>query len=216
MLLVIVAGLLLQACAVTPPPPPPAMPTDTRVSTETDAPATASANTPIVGFRIPDPIINPKPRITKKAFGTYVTPGDSPVSPEKFTGYHSGVDFETTPDEQSADISIFAICDGKITQKRSAQGYGGVLVQQCTIDNQSVTVIYGHLKLSSISQQVGDSLQAGKSFALLGNAYSTETDGERKHLHLGIKKEFSSSILGYVQEKARLDEWLDAANLLND
>jgi len=33
-------------------------------------------------------------RITKKPFGVYITPETSPVQPEKFTGYHTGVDVE--------------------------------------------------------------------------------------------------------------------------
>ncbi|MDP1845177.1 MAG: hypothetical protein Q8L09_00330 [Candidatus Moranbacteria bacterium] len=43
----------------------------------------------------------------------------------------------------------------------------------------------------------------------MGKAYGAETDGERKHLHLGIHKGAGVNILGYVQSKAELSGWLD-------
>lgn len=53
--------------------------------------------------RLAWPINSALERVTKKSFGIYVTPQSSPVSPEKFTGYHTGVDFEITPDEENKD-----------------------------------------------------------------------------------------------------------------
>lgn len=162
------------------------------------------------------PIANAMSRMTKKPFGLYVSPGNSPVMPEKFKGYHTGVDFETLPEEKDLPVSISAICDGKILLKRSAQGYGGVLVQSCQIKNEAVTVVYGHLKLTSISEKVGDLLQSGKPFAVLGAGYSTETDGERKHLHLGIKKGTAIDLRGYVQNKSELSGWLDFTKVIQN
>jgi len=49
----------------------------------------------------------------------------------------------------------------------------------------------------------------------LGTGFSSETDGERKHLHLAIHKGSSVNILGYVQTKALLFDWLDPAKYLN-
>ncbi|KKQ38871.1 MAG: Exopolysaccharide biosynthesis protein, sugar transferase domain protein [Candidatus Moranbacteria bacterium GW2011_GWC2_37_73] len=43
-----------------------------------------------------DPLDNALSRITKKPFGIYVNPKNSPVNPERFTGYHSAVDLEAT------------------------------------------------------------------------------------------------------------------------
>ena len=34
------------------------------------------------------------PRITKKPFGIFITTQNSPVQPERFSGYHTGVDVE--------------------------------------------------------------------------------------------------------------------------
>src|SRR3989344_6907506 len=33
-------------------------------------------------------------RITKKPFGIFITPQNSPIKPERFSGYHTGVDVE--------------------------------------------------------------------------------------------------------------------------
>lgn len=160
------------------------------------------------------PITDYQERVTKKPFGVYITPQTSPVQPEKFTGYHTGVDFETFPDEANIDVPIYAFCDGKILVKEYASGYGGVLVQSCNIENQSVTIIYGHLKLSSINKNVGDNLIKGEEIGILGKGYSTETDGERKHLHFGIHKRGQVTILGYVQVKSELNNWIDPMTLL--
>jgi murein DD-endopeptidase MepM/ murein hydrolase activator NlpD len=153
-------------------------------------------------------------RITKKLFGTYVTPKNSPVQPERFTGYHTGVDFETAPAEKDKDVPIPALCDGALLMKESASGYGGVAVQSCTLNNEMVTVIYGHLRLSSISGRAGQKLHAGDMLGVLGTGYSSETDGERKHLHLGIHKGPDINILGYVQKQSDLSDWLDPTQFL--
>src|SRR4030042_789723 len=75
-------------------------------------------------------------------------PQNSPVSPEKFKGYHTGSDFEIFPEELGVDVSVKAVCAGKLLLKEYATGYGGVAVQSCALDNNPITVIYGHLKLT--------------------------------------------------------------------
>lgn len=148
-------------------------------------------------------------RITKKKFGQYITPQNSPVQTERFTGYHTGVDFETFPQEAQIDMPINAVCTGKLLIKESVSGYGGVAVQSCQLNGQDITVIYGHLRLTSISDKVGDQLEAGKPFAVLGTGYSSETDGERKHLHLGFHKGTTVNLLGYVSSASMLSDWID-------
>ena len=159
------------------------------------------------------PISNARERIIKKPFGIYVSPGHSPVSPEKFTGYHTGVDFETLPDEQNVDVPVFAVCDGKLIYKNWLSGYGGVAVQSCTLNNQSVTVLYGHLDVSSIAPAINSRLAAGQKIGVLGRGYSTETDGERKHLHLAVHKGAAVNLRGYVQNENELNSWIDFATL---
>lgn len=154
-------------------------------------------------------------RITKKPFGIYITPQNSPVKPEKFRGYHTGTDFEIFPEELNADVSVKAICDGKIAVKKTATGYGGVLVESCELDSQPITVIYGHLKLASIPKKAGDDLVKGEEIGILGKAYSVETSGERKHLHLGVHEGTTVNILGYVPKEADLSGWIDPVKYMN-
>lgn len=156
------------------------------------------------------PLERAKERITKKTFGQFITPQNSPVQPEKFRGYHTGTDFEIFPEELNADVPVVAICEGKIALKKYASGYGGVLVESCELNGGPVTVIYGHLKLAGIQKNAGDGLAQGEEIGILGKAYSAETDGERKHLHLGIHKGAGVNILGYVQSKTELSGWIDA------
>ena len=170
--------------------------------------------TPAQDDKIFEPISQALSRISKKPFGLKVSPQDSPVSPEKFSGYHTGVDFETNTAEQNIDVSIYAICSGKLLLKKYATGYGGLAVQACQINGEDFTVIYGHLRLSSIGAKVGGELEAGERLGVLGTGFSTETDGERKHLHLGLHRGSGINILGYVKNSADLGTWLDIATLL--
>jgi len=160
------------------------------------------------------PIGQASGRVTKKPFGIFITPQNSPVQPEKFYGYHTGTDFETFPEEQNNDVPIYAITSGKILLKKWASGYGGVLVESGQINNGSVTIIYGHLNLGSITKNVGDTLDSGEQFSVLGKGYSQETDGERKHLHLGIHKGTGINILGYVNNKSDLGDWIDPMSVI--
>ena len=178
-----------------------------------EAPQISNTITTPISNQTKDSIEDPS-RITKKFFGTYVTPQNSPVQPEKFTGYHTGVDFETTPAEANIDVPVPAFCDGKLLLKEYASGYGGVAVESCRLNGRAVTIIYGHLKLASISPIVGQTLKKGDIIAVLGKGYSTETDGERKHLHLGIHIGTTINILGYVQKQSDLSGWLDPMQFL--
>ncbi|QQS22968.1 M23 family metallopeptidase [bacterium] len=155
------------------------------------------------------PISQAEQRITKKSYGTYVTPQNSPVSPEVFTGYHTGADFEVFDTEANTDVDVNAICDGELLRKTTATGYGGYALQSCNIEGKAVTVVYGHMRLSSISAKVGNTLTAGEKIGVLGTGYSNETSNERKHLHLSIHVGTSVDIRGYVQGKAALSAWMD-------
>jgi murein DD-endopeptidase MepM/ murein hydrolase activator NlpD len=162
------------------------------------------------------PISKWQQRITKKPFGIEVSPQNSPVSPEKFSGFHNAVDFEILEGETDTDVEVFAICKGSLLQKRTATGYGGLVVQECKINGQPVTVNYGHLRLLSVKQKIGDMVEAGELLGVLGTGYSKETDGERKHLHLGLHKGGSPDIRGYVQKENELSQWLDFEELFNN
>jgi murein DD-endopeptidase MepM/ murein hydrolase activator NlpD len=163
---------------------------------------------------IAEPIADALQRITKKPFGIHVSPGHSPVSPERFTGYHTGVDFEAFASETNAIVPVYAICTGTLAIKEMARGYGGMAVQRCVIAGQNVTVVYGHLKLASIAAKIGQKLSGGEQLGILGKGYSAETDGERKHLHLGIHKGTAINTSGYVAAAAQLSGWIDVEQFL--
>lgn len=155
------------------------------------------------------PIKEAGQRVTKKPFGIKISPDNSPINPERFSGYHTGIDYEIFEGEEATDVRVFAICDGEILKKESILGYGGILIQKCQLNDQSVTVLYGHIRLSSVQQNVGDFISKEDKLALLGRGFSQETDGERKHLHLGIHKGTDIDILGYVQTKSELEDWIN-------
>ncbi len=159
-----------------------------------------------------EPLENSVKRITKKPFGIKIEPETSPVQPEKFQGFHTGTDFEILDNEGSSPVNVKVICSGKLLQKKDASGYGGVAIQECDINNEVVTVIYGHLNLESISTEVGDNLNAGDVLGVLGTP-GEETDDERKHLHLGIHRGSTINIKGYVNSEEELDDWIDYQSL---
>ena len=190
---------------------------DDAVVSETDAPEEKSVqkeeaiqdedvpNKPSVGV----PLDQAKERVTKKPFGIRIDQATSPVQPERFSGYHTGVDFETFSSEVMTDLPVRAICSGEVLVKRSASGYGGLLVTSCTLDGQEVTVTYGHLRLASVAREAGERVETGDQIGVLGTGGSSETDGERKHLHLGIHRGAAPNILGYGSDRDDLSQWLD-------
>jgi hypothetical protein len=153
-------------------------------------------------------------RVTKKHFGLYVDPENSPVQPERFRGYHTGTDFEIREGEIDSDVEVRAICDGAIRMRDHISGYGGVVVQECAVNDGIVTVIYGHLDLDTVPSGVGVRLFHGDRIGLLGAGESRETDGERKHLHLGVHKGKEINLKGYVARKTDLAEWIDPCTVV--
>jgi len=160
------------------------------------------------------PLDQASDRITKKSFGLEVAPDNSPVQPERFTGFHTAVDMEVISGELTQDVPVKSFCGGKLRHKRDADGYGGVVVQECLIGDQIVTVVYGHLKLSSIDASVGSYIAPGTELGFLGAHESDETDGERKHLHFGVHKGSNIDIRGYVPSESQLVSWLDPQDYL--
>jgi len=144
-------------------------------------------------------------RITLKPFGIYITPATSPVQPERFTGYHTGVDAEFT--DVAGKVEVKAIAPGTVVLSRRVSGYGGVVVIRHDINGQQILILYGHLDPSSlvaVNTQVAASQVIGK----LGEGYTAATDYERKHLHLGMLKGKTVDLRGYVNtEKELLAGW---------
>jgi len=147
--------------------------------------------------------------ISRKPFGILVSPENSPISPEKFTGYHTGTDFEIAVEDLNKDVSVFAVCSGDVESVEKISGYGGVMVQKCILNNEDIRVIYGHINIDKISIKEGEYLPSGKEFVILADNASELSSGERKHLHLGIWKGTKIDVRGYVQDESELSEWID-------
>lgn len=167
---------------------------------------------------LPWPLEKPGQRQTLLKFGMYVSPGSSqnPISPpERFTGYHTGLDIEILPEEIEATVPVKTICAGKIIYSGTIEGYGGVVIQECTLNNQPASVLYGHIKPSSIKISKSDEvIKPETTIAELGDTNSEETGNTRKHLHLGIHKGNHVEFLGYVTDEKDLQEFIDPLPLL--
>jgi len=154
--------------------------------------------------RLMEPIAEFEKRITKKPFGIFITPENSPVQPERFSGYHTAVDVEY--EDVLDDVPVLAIAEGEVVMARSADGYGGVTVIQHGIRGEAVQSVYGHLDPASLLR-VGQNVRAGAQIGVLGEGGTSETGGERKHLHFGILKGSTVDIRGYVANKSELGGW---------
>lgn len=156
--------------------------------------------------KLVEPIEDFYNRITKKEFGQYITKQNSPVQPERFSGYHTGVDIEYVDTEY--DVPVVSIADGTVVLSRWVSGYGGVTIIKHEIKGIFYYVIYGHLDPDSILN-VNKKIKQGERIGILGEDKSNETDGERKHLHFAIYKGNKINLLGYVQNQGELKNWID-------
>ncbi len=175
-----------------------------------------SPNTPDAPEKdISSPIDRPLERITLKPFWLKVSQTDSPVSPERFSGYHTGLDFEILELEGDTDVEVRALCTGPIVYKDWVSGYGGVAVQSCMLDGEEVTILYGHLDLASVKSGLESTIESGKHVGIIWDWYSTETDGERKHLHLAIHRWSALNLRWYTDAESWLDDWIDPKKYIN-
>lgn len=181
--------------------------------------STSTATAPTKSSELlPWPLDKPDQRQTLLKFGLYVTPdpATNPISPpERFTGYHTGLDIEILPEEKEVAVPVKTICEGKILYTGIIEGYGGVIIQECVINNQPVSVLYGHLNTKSFSVSVGNEpIPSQAPVAELGKDHTEETGNTRKHLHLGIHKGNHVEFLGYVNNPKELEEFIDPLLLL--
>jgi murein DD-endopeptidase MepM/ murein hydrolase activator NlpD len=161
------------------------------------------------------PIDNFRQGITKKPFAIFVSPTSSPVYPERFTGYHTGVDIESTITASSNSISVYSIADGLVLESGRLAGYGGYAAIQHQIDGVKILAIYGHLNPKNVMKR-GVIVKAGQIIDNLGKAYSAETDGERQHLHFGLYIGEGVNLAGYVQNIDDLGLWLDPVKFFSE
>ncbi|MAF81172.1 hypothetical protein CL628_04130 [bacterium] len=157
------------------------------------------------------PIAEMAQRITKKPFGIFITPENSPISPERFRGFHTGIDVEF--EDVIADVPVTAVTDGQVVRSQTASGYGGVTVLQHTINGASYTGLYGHLDPGSLLP-VGAVVTAGQRIGILGEGGTQATDGARKHLHFSLHPGTNIDLRGYVTSQSELTAWVDPLELL--
>lgn len=166
--------------------------------------------TPTKDQILTEPVAGFKSRITKKPFGIYISPENSPVQSERFRGFHTGVDVEY--EDVTTDVPVYAIADGKVVLSKTASGYGGVFLIEIELDNSPHTILYGHIRPSTLPK-VGQEVTKGEQLAVLGTGLSSETDGERKHLHFAILSDNRLDIKGYTSSQNELSGWLDPLSL---
>lgn len=208
-ILLIIGGLVWWQAADQPNPEPAVRPAQSQPKSEPKSPAKPPQPQYLYSQPAPD-FIN---RVTKKFFGTYVEPGNSPVSPERFKGYHTGADGEYG--DIKSDVPVSAIAAGQVVAAEYVSGYGGAVAVSSVINGEPRIVIYGHLdpgRLPSVGQQ----LKQGQQFGYLGVAYSHQTDGERRNLHLAVLAGDQLNWLGYVPDKSQLSGWLDPLVVLRE
>ncbi len=180
--------------------------------------STPSPQTTNISELLPWPLEKADQRQTLLKFGMYVTPepNRNPIyPPERFTGYHTGLDIEILPGEIETVVPVKTICEGKIIYTGTIEGYGGVVIQECILNNQPTSVLYGHVKPSSIKVSKSDEvIKPETTIAELGDTNSEETGNTRKHLHLGIHNGNHVEFLGYVNDEKDLQEFIDPLPLL--
>lgn len=205
-LVVIALGIALENQGRRLDPPASTIPTPNQTTSgnrpETPAPALPSLRLPIAEFEL---------RITKKPFGRYVSPTDSPVQPERFTGYHTGVDVEY--EDVTSDVPVYAVAKGEIIYSGTVDGYGGVTLLRFTYQDKTYTALYGHLRPAQLPN-VGQTLDAGEVLGVLGTGHTTETDGERRHLHFSLRPDNELELRGYVRQASELSDWNDPLDFL--
>ncbi len=152
-------------------------------------------------------------RITQKTFGQYITPQNSPVQPEKFTGYHTGVDVEY--EDASGEVEVRSIYEGRVVFSGYVDGYGGVAIISHSINSTDYLSLYGHLNPASLTQK-DEQVAKSQKIGVLGQGYTNETDGERRHLHFAIIKGNDIDFRGYVQNENELDGWVNPVDFINN
>ncbi len=140
-----------------------------------------------------------------KGFGEYIQ--------DRFRGYHTGIDCEQSQVDlemhRITEVPVHAAADGRVTFVGRTSGYGGVIVLSHILDGEVFSTLYGHLDLGAVPLRIGDAVYKGNRIANLGADRSTETDGERMHLHFGVWRGDAVKLAGYVKTPAELSGWLN-------
>lgn len=157
------------------------------------------------------PLENTLQRPQFKKFGQYIDndfyKNTGNLYPSKYIGYHAGTDLEIFRDEEKEPVPVYAVADGEIQFIGPVTGYGGLILLKT---NNNLTFLYGHLNLSEINLKTKDKVYAGQKIAYLGDAFSTQTSGERKHLHFALYNGVGDYFKGYeTNQKDLNNNWFD-------
>ena len=148
---------------------------------------------------------------TLKTFGQFIPESAG----DRFKGYHTGDDIEVS--DIAIEVPVYAITNAVVVNKQQVSGYGGMLILGFTDNGVTYHMLYGHLNLASVNAKIGEQVLAGQQLGVLGEDRSTETDGERKHLHFGLFPFNGTELIaGYVQDDAQLSNWVDPSTFLRD
>ncbi len=158
------------------------------------------------------PLINTRGRSSLKTFGQYFDAGSyigkDAVFPNHYLGYHAGTDFELLPGEIDSRVPVYAVSGGEIVFIGQVQGYGGLILEK--LFQAPYTALYGHLDLSQVKLLNHARVPPGRLLAYLGRAFSSQTGGERQHLHLGLYTKNGLYFRGYEPSLSALNSyWID-------
>jgi murein DD-endopeptidase MepM/ murein hydrolase activator NlpD len=141
--------------------------------------------------------------------------GKENLFPNRFTGYHAGIDLEILPGEENSPVPVYTVYSGKIIFSGTVSGYGGVVLEE--IDNSDLTALYGHINIIDTQYQVGEMAGSGSVLTYLGDGFTNQTGGERKHLHFAIYKGSGLYFKGYESTLSSLNQhWIDPEKYLLD
>lgn len=155
-------------------------------------------------------------RITNRWYGKKITTADRNPLPcgFPFEGYHTGDDLEVTAAELITPVPVYAIADGTVLRVDTVNGYGGLIVIKHELDGQAVTAYYGHINVNQATIKASDTVKAGQQLTVLGDNCSSQTDGERKHLHFDIHAGNEVDVRGYAPTQAELANWINPKEAL--
>jgi murein DD-endopeptidase MepM/ murein hydrolase activator NlpD len=165
------------------------------------------------------PIENYREQLTEKKFGQNIDAnfyrGRENLFPTKFLGLHAGDDLEIFPGEENKNVPVYATTTGTVSFSGNVSGHGGVILIDITGEN--LTALYGHLELRSALVKVGDRVSPGQLIAYLGRGFSSETSGERKHLHFAFHKGKNQYFRGHEPDQIALQQnWTDPQEALKN
>jgi len=109
---------------------------------------------------------------------------------------HLGMD--SAPDSGVVGTPVKAACSGVVRDASFHNGYGGVVIIECTTGDECVTALTGHLfpddvvlggvQYYGLQVNAGDIVEIGQTVGQLGDRHWYRNGGWAPHVHFGIRK----------------------------